>query len=805
MKTTLNRHFLILALLILIASGVAGAANPSNDIQVNNQLLSQKAEVLNEQYIPDEIIVKFKDGVKDKDKKRIRDIFGASELPKGKFTRFERLKIPSNRNVQEMVRLYKNNPLVEYAEPDYIAHAMMVPNDPYFGYQWNFYNSQYGGINVKDAWDITNGSNVIVAVIDTGVAYENYCQSTPSGVKCYYKAPDLAGTSFVQGYDFANSDNHANDDNSHGTHVAGTIAQTTNNGIGVAGVAFGAKIMPIKALDSSGSGSYSWIADGIIYAADNGAKVISMSLGGTFPSFTLENALAYAYSKGVTIIAAAGNGGAGGQANYPAAYDDYVIAVAATRYDETRSYYSTTGNYVDVAAPGGDTTVDQNGDGYGDGVLQQTFNPTTKNTNAFGYWFFQGTSMATPHVSGVAALLIANGKNNPADVREALEKTAEDKGTPGKDSEYGYGIIDAKAALLYNGQQCTDIDQDSYCAETNDCDDSNAGINPAASDSNCNGIDNNCNSFIDENYAPYSCGTGACQAQSTCANGIEQCTEGIPAAEDCNGIDDDCNGITDDNLVAPLCENQIGVCSGSTKSCGGFSGWLACGAANYGIDYQFNESSCFDNLDNDCDGLTDINDFNCLVCIDNDNDGYGTNCALGNDCNDNDNTVNPGASDSNCNNIDNNCDGQIDEAYVSTPTNCGTGACASSGQLLCQSGALVNTCTPGTPSNEVCNNIDDDCNGVIDNGNVCAVKCWSATNLYLVRGSSQFKKFCKCAQGTYAYKSYGSVSGTKTAYKYTNTGDNTNWATTTQQQSSPASRVRCADNVLYYTNKDYYR
>lgn len=805
MKTRLNRHFLILALVILIVSGVAGAANPFKDIQVHNKLQPQQAAALNEKYAPDKIIVKFKDGVKDEDKRRLRNILGASELPKSSFSRFDRLRLPKDRNVAEMVRLYKNNPLVEYAEPDYIAYATMVPNDPYFGLQWNFYNSQYGGINIKDAWDISNGSSVIVAVIDTGIAYEDYCQNTPNGVKCYYMAPDLAGTTFVQGYDFANSDSHANDDNSHGTHVAGTIAQTTNNALGVAGVAFKSKIMPIKALDASGSGSYSWIADSIVYAADHGANVISMSLGGPSPSITLQNALAYAYSKGITIVAAAGNDGMGGPASYPAAYDDYVIAVAATRYDETRSYYSTTGNYVDVAAPGGDVTVNQNGDAYGDGILQQTFNPNTKNTNSFGYWFFQGTSMATPHVSGVAALLIANGKNNPADVREALEKTAEDKGVPGKDSEYGYGIIDAKAALLYNGQQCTDIDQDTYCLETNDCDDSNAAINPAAPDSACDGIDNNCNSFIDENYAPYSCGTGACQAQSACVNGIEQCTEEIPAAEDCNGIDDDCNGITDDNLAAPLCENQVGVCLGSAKSCGGFSGWLACGAANYGSDYQFNESSCSDGLDNDCDGLADSTDFNCLTCIDNDNDGYGTNCALGNDCNDNDNTINPGASDSNCNGVDNDCDNLIDEGYVPAATNCGVGACSSTGLMECQSGSLVNTCTPGAPTSEVCNNIDDDCDGVKDDGNVCSVKCWSASNQYLVRGSSQFKKFCKCAQGTYAAKSYVAVSGTKTAHKYADAGNNNNWATTTQTQNSPASRVRCSDNVLYYTNKDYYR
>jgi VCBS repeat-containing protein len=314
----------------------------------------------------------------------------------------------------------------------------MVPNDPYYPLQWHLDNDDYGGINMEAAWDLSTGSGVTIAIIDTGIAYEDYGQ--------YKQAPDLAETCFVSGYDFVSDDNHPNDDNSHGTHVAGTVAQSTNNDIGVAGVAFNAKIMPIKVLDRDGSGTYADVAAGIRWATDHGAKVISMSLGGRYSSTTLEEAVAYAYSKGVTIVAAAGN--TWYYVAYPAAYDDYVIAVGATRYDETRASYSGIGNSLDIMAPGGYLSVDQNADGYADGVLQNTFDPNTKDVTDFGYWFFQGTSMATPHVSGVAAMIIAMGVSDPDEVREILQSTAEGKGRAGWDRYYGWGIVDAHAALL---------------------------------------------------------------------------------------------------------------------------------------------------------------------------------------------------------------------------------------------------------------------------------------------------------------------------------------------------------------------
>jgi serine protease len=436
----------IVMVLLMLMSVTVALADVNKDTQPDKtygglQIFEKElSTTVGDEYVPDEFIVKFKPEVGKKKIDKINLGHGTSIKRAG--SHFMRLNVPKGKTVAQMVKAYSRNPNVEYAEPNYIAHASMVPNDPFYNpYQWHLDNNVYGGINVEDAWDISTGTGVIVAVIDTGVAYENY--------DGYIIAPDLANTCFVGGYDFVNNDAHPNDDNSHGTHVAGTVAQSTNNNIGVAGVAFNAKIMPIKVLNQDGSGTYADVAAGIRWAADNDAKVISMSLGGRSSSTTLEEAVAHAYSKGVTIVAAAGN--TRYYIAYPAAYDDYVIAVGATRYDETRASYSGTGNSLDIMAPGGDTSVDQNGDGYADGVLQNTFDPNTKNVTDFSYWFFQGTSMATPHVAGVAAMIIARGVSNPDDVRAILQSTAEDKGTASWDRYYGWGIVDAYAALLAAG------------------------------------------------------------------------------------------------------------------------------------------------------------------------------------------------------------------------------------------------------------------------------------------------------------------------------------------------------------------
>jgi len=383
------------------------------------------------QYVAEEILVKFKDVVTNKQIGSINSTYGTSVIYTSPFAAFKRIKIPFDKTVPEMVELYGKDPLVEYAEPNYVAYAFWTPNDTYYSYQWHFPQ-----INMPSAWDIQRGGDpgIIVTVLDTGIAYEDY--------GLYQRAPDLVGTNFLPGYDFVNSDSHPNDDEGHGTHVTGTIAQTTNNSLGVAGIAFDCSIMPVKVLGADGSGTYQQIADGVYYAVDNGAMVINCSLGGSSSSSTLYDAVQYAYNQGVVFAAATGNDNS--IIGYPARYDE-CIAVGAVDINKARAPYSNYGTGMELMAPGGDTSVDLNGDGYLDGVLQQTFSggdPTN-----FDYLSWQGTSMATPHVTGVVALMLSRGARGVESIRNILHFTAEDLGDPGYDTVYGYGLIDAAAAL----------------------------------------------------------------------------------------------------------------------------------------------------------------------------------------------------------------------------------------------------------------------------------------------------------------------------------------------------------------------
>ncbi|RMF33417.1 MAG: peptidase S8 [Chloroflexi bacterium] len=300
----------------------------------------------------------------------------------------------------------------------------VTPNDTYYSaYQWNLRQ-----IEAPLGWALSTGSNgVVIAVLDTGVDLTH---------------PDLQGK-LVAGYDFINNDSNPSDDQGHGTHVAGIAAALSNNSRGIAGVSWGARIMPVKVLGADGTGPTSGIANGIIWATDHGADVINLSLGGSSSSATLQDAVNYAYNQGVLVVAAAGNWyQQGNPVIYPAAYP-HVVAVAATGDQNEHAYYSETGYYVDVAAPGGNPT------GSNDNNANHWILSTYWRGAGYGdYLWVVGTSQATPHVAGLAALVWSVKPSLTNDqVEQLIENTAVDLGTPGRDDVFGYGRIDVYAAL----------------------------------------------------------------------------------------------------------------------------------------------------------------------------------------------------------------------------------------------------------------------------------------------------------------------------------------------------------------------
>ena len=443
MTLSARRPWTVVAVLALAVLVAAGAQQPERWIAGVKPALVPPADA--PEFLADRVIVKFTGAPTPAQIDAAFAPLGAKWIHRGVDDAFDVLQVDAGTVMEWVVRL-SALPGVEYAEPDYVAWAAHIPNDPlYSPYQWNFLDwgrtsgsaTSNFGVQGESAWNTTRGATIVVAIVDTGVAYENFGS--------FVQAPDLAGQTFVSPKDYVNNDTHANDDNGHGTHVCGTVMQATDNSVGVAGLAHGCKVMPVKVLNSSGSGSHSQIADGIRWAANNGAHVINMSLGSGSGSTTLQSAVDYAWNAGKVLCAASGNGGSS-KVSYPARYAN-CIAVGATRFDGKRCNYSQWGTGIDVMAPGGAVNVDQNGDGYGDGILQQTFSGGFGN---FSYWFFEGTSMATPHVSAIAALVWANKPTfTNADVRAAIQTKTKDLGTNGYDTKTGYGLASAKDALTY--------------------------------------------------------------------------------------------------------------------------------------------------------------------------------------------------------------------------------------------------------------------------------------------------------------------------------------------------------------------
>lgn len=392
-------------------------------------------------YLERECIVYFAPGTTAEEKTRVYLRYGLNAVYHSPFGGFDRVIIPPNFQVMQTIRLLKGDPSVLHAEPNYLARSHIIPNDPLFQYQWNMLQ-----IQADQAWNLTNGTGIVIAVLDSGIAFENF------GV--FAQAPDLAGTIFIPGWDFVNNDANPDDDYGHGTHITGTIAQTTNNALGCAGVAFGASIMPVKVLDNTGYGSLTNVVDGIYFAANNGAKILNMSFGfGNNPSLTLQNAIEYANTAECLLVCSAGNQGTN-LPSYPAAYTP-CISVSGTTYNQTLASYSNYGIDIDLCAPGGDLTLDQNLDGYPDGILQQSHDGV--DFTVFDYFSGEGTSWSAAHVTGVAAMVTSIGgiTMTPLEIRGILESTAIDLGTPGLDEYFGWGLVNAAASIIAVQQGAT--------------------------------------------------------------------------------------------------------------------------------------------------------------------------------------------------------------------------------------------------------------------------------------------------------------------------------------------------------------
>ena len=359
-------------------------------------------------HVSGEILVGFRQGTTLVDIAQLNTAHGAAIIDAIPQLRVVRVRIPKGSDEGRVAAAYQRNPHVQYAEPDYIASVLNTPNDPYFtgGYQWNM-----AKVQASSAWDVTTGSaSVAVAILDTGVDLSH---------------PDLQGK-VVASVNFSDSST-VNDLNGHGTHLAGIVGAATNNSQGVAGLGYNTTVMNVKVMGDNGTGGYSWVAQGVVWAADHGAKVINMSLGAEFGSSTLEDAINYAWGKGVVVVAAAGNN-ASSTPFYPAAYPN-VIAVASTDYNDHLVSSSDYGDWVDVAAPGASIWSTLPNDRYDSR---------------------SGTSMASPHVAGLAGLVFTQVVDSNADgrlndeVRSCIEQNADNIGVAG----IGSGRINAYKAVL---------------------------------------------------------------------------------------------------------------------------------------------------------------------------------------------------------------------------------------------------------------------------------------------------------------------------------------------------------------------
>ncbi|CAM4285081.1 S8 family peptidase [Paenibacillus tarimensis] len=387
----------------MLAAGIALAALA---VGLVYRYLDWKAERGWAPHEPYQVIVSFEDGVTDDERKRMIRAAGCtvmdSNVHLGTYT------LRSSRKMRRVLEHFNSMQGIHYAEPNYLYEATYIPDDPFLP------DYQYGPqvIQAPEAWDVTvSRPDVVIAILDTGV---------------HASHPDLA-TKLTAGYNFVENNEMPIDRNGHGTHVAGIAAAATDNGLGIAGIAPNTRLLPVKVLGDNGTGNLNQVANGIIYAVNSGAQIINLSLGSAASAVTLQNAVRFAADRGVILVGAAGNNGVS-VPNYPAAYSE-VIAVASTTMHDVRSSFSNYGMWVDVAAPG-------------DRILSTYLGGN--------YAYLSGTSMAAPHVSGVAALLVSQGRSQ-AEARAAIQQTADP--VPGTGEWWVYGRVNAAHAVRYRTAQ----------------------------------------------------------------------------------------------------------------------------------------------------------------------------------------------------------------------------------------------------------------------------------------------------------------------------------------------------------------
>lgn len=363
--------------------------------------------------VPGQVIVRWREGVEAMAAEALLVEQGARVLKQVEEQGLSLVTVPLGRE-EAFLRAVAGDPRVAYAEPNRWLHACGVPDDPYWTSQWNMVL-----IQAPAAWDVVTGTaQVVIAFVDTGLNQSH---------------PEFVGR-VLPGYDYVNGDTDPEDDNGHGTHAAGIALAQGNNGRGVAGVNWNARILPLKVLDASGRGTYFDTVSAIYFATNQGARILNLSLGGPDPSQSLYDAVRYAAQSGALVFAAVGNDG--GAVLYPAAYDE-AIAVAATNAWDERAAYSNYGPAVDIAAPGGTSGM-----------------PIYSTWLGGGYGSRYGTSMATPHVAGLAGLLwAANPTLSAGEVWALIRDTADKVGTHpytgGRNDYLGYGRINAQAAVWH--------------------------------------------------------------------------------------------------------------------------------------------------------------------------------------------------------------------------------------------------------------------------------------------------------------------------------------------------------------------